>query len=82
MSRIRLLVLDGQCRYPWERNRAEPMPLPGPPSAADDPLSTWWRAFEGTGELGVHYDELAGGVLEFLLVGTWKQLPSRGSRWS
>jgi hypothetical protein len=68
------------CRYPWERSEAEPMPLPGPPAAEGDPLSTWWRAFGESDDLGVHYDELAGGVLEFLSVGTWKQRPSRWYR--
>jgi len=68
------------CRYPGEKGAAEPMPLLGPPAAAGDPLSTWWRACEGPDELGVHYDELAGGVFEFLSVGGCMERPPMGFR--
>jgi hypothetical protein len=68
------------CRYPGEKGAAEPMPLPSPPAAAGDPLSTWWRACEGPDELGVHYDELVGGTLEFLSVGSWRERPPQGFR--
>jgi hypothetical protein len=65
-------------RYPWERDSGEPMPLSGPPVAPGDPLSRWWRALEGHGGVGVHYDELSGGTLEFLSVGEWEEQPGWG----
>ena len=64
--------------YPWRRNRDEPMPLPGRPLAAFDALSAWWRALEGNGGLGVHYDELTGGTLEFLFVAGREERPGWG----
>ena len=64
--------------YPWRRNRDEPMPLPGRPLASFDALSAWWRALEEDGGLGVHYDELTGGTLEFLFVGARGERPGWG----
>lgn len=68
------------CRYPWERGSSEPTPLPCPPHAPTDPLSTWWRALGHPDGPGVHYDELAGGVFEFLSVGSYMERPPLGFR--
>jgi hypothetical protein len=68
------------CRFPWERGSSEPAPLLGPPVAPTDPLSTWWRALGPPEGLGVHYDELAGGVFEFLSVGSYMDRPPPGFR--
>ena len=68
------------CRYPWERGSSDPAPLPGSPVAPTDPLSTWWRALGPPDGLGVHYDELAGGVFEFLSVGSYMDRPPQGFR--
>lgn len=68
------------CRYPWERDSSDPAPLPAPPRAPNDPLSTWWRALGSPEGLGVHYDELAGGVFEFLSVGSYIERPPLGFR--
>ncbi len=66
------------CRYPWERDSSEPAPLPGPPVGPSDPLSTWWRALGHPDGPGLHYDELAGGVFEFLSVGGHMDRPPPG----
>lgn len=68
------------CRYPWERGSSEPAPLPASPVLSTDPLSTWWRALGSPEGLGVHYDELAGGVFEFLSVGGYLERPAPGFR--
>ncbi|MGH2880349.1 MAG: hypothetical protein ACRDK4_12190, partial [Solirubrobacteraceae bacterium] len=72
---VALVCAKLACQYPWERDSGEPMPLLGPPIRPNDPLSTWWRALGEPDGLGVHYDELAAGVLEFLSVGGWRERP-------
>jgi hypothetical protein len=68
------------CNYPWERDSGEPLPLTGPPAEPADPLSTWWRAVGEPNGLGIYYDELAAGVLEFLRVERRRGPPEGSAR--
>lgn len=68
------------CRYPWERGTSEPAPLPAGPFWPAELLSTWWRAMGHPDGLGVHYDELASGVFEFLSIGSHMERPPPGFR--
>jgi hypothetical protein len=79
-SLVALTCAKLACRYPWERGSSEPAPLPWSPVTPTDPLSTWWRALGPPDGLGVHYDELAGGVFEFLSVGIYMDRPLPGFR--
>lgn len=66
------------CQHRWQRYGGESLPLECPPHDALDPAAAWWRAFEGSGGLGVHYVELGGGTLEFLSVARQADRPVGG----
>lgn len=56
------------CRYAWQRDGGEPLPLEQPPQGALDPTAAWWLQLEDRSRLGLHYVELGGGTLEFAAI--------------
>ena len=62
------------CRHP-SQERGELLPVALEPHEAFDPAVAWWRELEATDGLGVHYVELGGGILEFLMIGVRDDRP-------
>jgi hypothetical protein len=62
-----------------ELGRRESSPLRCLPHEALDPAVAWWCAFDEPNGLGVHYVELGGGTLEFLVVARQHDRPEAGS---
>jgi hypothetical protein len=56
------------CSHRLDELGGEMLPLECSAREALDPLVAWWRAFEGSNGLGLHYIELGNGILEFLVV--------------